>query len=559
MKNRDKKTFQISFQKDQPVGLAVIDSNFDIKYANDYQRKRFPSLKLDHKCYEVTKSFRKPCNWCPILAWRQHRSLDLALSPSLSQDGSIIYSRILCIPYTYDAKGEILDFLEISFDVTESRTELLTKLTEIYHWYNRVSDILARTRPESLPTLILFALAAQPDLRFDEVQLLFLSNSEDIPPNTVVRQLILSADKITDSDRRDFENLDEAEIEAFVGNIDVEIIERHLNTPLAHLIPRGQEVLQKTHSPVRIGPRDFAMYLSGNLREINAVLHVRQTDEDSFLLDYRLTDLAIFLSALNGAIIIRDALLKIIEARQKLEEVLRQTDHLTDMRLLPLAIGKLHDINNIYDSVRRSVTLLRDLSARSQHFKATRGTIIADLARNMAKLKILMDSLQSLTKLGRVKLRESTLGPLIRDATEIFAEERKEGKIDLVTDIPIGLKLKCDPGLMQQVFQNLMHNSIRAFRHTTRPEKRITISARDDADAITIRFHDNATGIDSSILPLVWNRFFSTTSNGTGLGLWFVREVVETIHQSTIAVDSRWGVETEFTIVMRKADFKAKE
>ena len=76
------------------------------------------------------------------------------------------------------------------------------------------------------------------------------------------------------------------------------------------------------------------------------------------------------------------------------------------------------------------------------------------------------------------------------------------------------------------------------------------MATRDLGDAVEIRIRDNGTGIPPEIRDKLFQPFFTTkpTGEGTGLGLSISYDIVTQQHGGTIAVDSRVGEFTEFTI-----------
>ena len=83
----------------------------------------------------------------------------------------------------------------------------------------------------------------------------------------------------------------------------------------------------------------------------------------------------------------------------------------------------------------------------------------------------------------------------------------------------------------------------------------LKVSTRDLGDAIEIRVRDNGTGIPAEIKDKLFQPFFTTkpTGEGTGLGLSISYDIVTQQHGGTIAVDSRVGEFTEFTVRLPRA------
>jgi PAS domain S-box-containing protein len=78
----------------------------------------------------------------------------------------------------------------------------------------------------------------------------------------------------------------------------------------------------------------------------------------------------------------------------------------------------------------------------------------------------------------------------------------------------------------------------------------LNVSTRDLGEAVEIRIRDNGIGIPTEIKDKLFQPFFTTkpTGEGTGLGLSISYDIVTQQHGGTIAVDSRVGEFTEFTV-----------
>ena len=76
------------------------------------------------------------------------------------------------------------------------------------------------------------------------------------------------------------------------------------------------------------------------------------------------------------------------------------------------------------------------------------------------------------------------------------------------------------------------------------------VTTRDAGEAVEIRVRDNGTGIPADIRDKLFQPFFTTkpTGEGTGLGLSITYDIVTQQHGGSIAVDSKVGEYSEFTI-----------
>lgn len=98
------------------------------------------------------------------------------------------------------------------------------------------------------------------------------------------------------------------------------------------------------------------------------------------------------------------------------------------------------------------------------------------------------------------------------------------------------------------VLFNLINNALEALeKYQTEKEKEIRVTLESDGSILEIRVSDNGAGIREENLENIFNPFFSTKENGTGLGLYIVSSELEKV-SGTISVMSREDEETCFTI-----------
>ena len=116
--------------------------------------------------------------------------------------------------------------------------------------------------------------------------------------------------------------------------------------------------------------------------------------------------------------------------------------------------------------------------------------------------------------------------------------------------------IEVNPQDITRVFLNLFSNG---FYATTRRARdggdagfvpTLKVTTRDAGEAVEIRVRDNGTGIPADIRDKLFQPFFTTkpTGEGTGLGLSITYDIVTQQHGGSIAVDSKVGEYSEFTI-----------
>jgi signal transduction histidine kinase len=90
---------------------------------------------------------------------------------------------------------------------------------------------------------------------------------------------------------------------------------------------------------------------------------------------------------------------------------------------------------------------------------------------------------------------------------------------------PKDIFVEADRVRVTQVISNLLHNAIKFTK-----EGKITITLEkkdDDGEVVVISIKDTGIGIDSEMFPKLFSKFASKSYQGTGLGLFICKSIVE--------------------------------
>ncbi len=181
---------------------------------------------------------------------------------------------------------------------------------------------------------------------------------------------------------------------------------------------------------------------------------------------------------------------------------------------------------------------------RSGHSAADLAAGLATIERNARSQARIVEDLLDMSRIisGKVRLdvQRVELAALVHAAVETLrpAAEAKQIQLQVNLDPSIG-PVSGDPSRLQQVFWNLISNSV---KFTPRGGRIQVLLQRVDSQ-VEIRVIDSGEGIKAGFLPLVFNRFqqedASTTRRhgGLGLGLSIVKQLVE-LHGGTVRAHS---------------------
>ena len=159
---------------------------------------------------------------------------------------------------------------------------------------------------------------------------------------------------------------------------------------------------------------------------------------------------------------------------------------------------------------------------------------------------------------------------VILDRVKLLARSGVARNITFIEDYDPSLPpLQGNRDQLVQVFLNLVKNAAEALERIQKPEIRIStafrpgirISVQGVAERISlpleIVIEDNGPGIPSDLLPILFDPFVSTKSNGSGLGLALVAKIVGD-HGGIIDADSRPG-RTRFRVLLPVVNPSSRE
>lgn len=122
------------------------------------------------------------------------------------------------------------------------------------------------------------------------------------------------------------------------------------------------------------------------------------------------------------------------------------------------------------------------------------------------------------------------LAALLQEVVDRHAERARAAGLSLrLAEMPIGVTLRADAQRLQQLFDNLLENSL---RYTDAPG-RIDISARRERDRVRVSVEDSAPGVPPEALQRLFEPLYrveasrNRRSGGSGLGLAICRAIVQ--------------------------------
>jgi two-component system, sensor histidine kinase and response regulator len=152
----------------------------------------------------------------------------------------------------------------------------------------------------------------------------------------------------------------------------------------------------------------------------------------------------------------------------------------------------------------------------------------------------------------------SDLGELIREVKEKLVGRRKEKKVTVHLEITEGISRPLDRKLMTNAIMTLVDNAIRFSPN----EGEVAVVLAQKEDHILLEVRDQGPGIDSDVIPFIFNDFIDSDirhhTEGHGLNLAIAHWIIQD-HGGDIQVESSKGKGSIFSILLPRVASEDKE
>ena len=210
-----------------------------------------------------------------------------------------------------------------------------------------------------------------------------------------------------------------------------------------------------------------------------------------------------------------------------------------------LAGGLAHEIRNPLSTMGLNIDLLSeeltDCESPRDRRLLNKLTVVK---RQCEQLNRILDDFLQFARVGTLTLAPADLNKTVLEFIEFYGLQAAEQGIDLSPHLASGLPpVRLDVNLWRQVLMNLCRNAQQAMPNGGVLE--LQTYQRDDR--VLLDIIDNGSGMSAETQSRMFDAFYSTKREGSGLGLPTVRKIVEA-HGGVISCESEIGRGTRFGI-----------
>ena len=250
----------------------------------------------------------------------------------------------------------------------------------------------------------------------------------------------------------------------------------------------------------------------------------------------------------DGRVIGASMFFKDLTRVEQLEERERLRDRLAAVGEMAAAIA--HEVKNPLAGIEVMAGLLRRKTPDAPETQ----TVLTDIINEAKMANAIVQEVLEFVRPIRLQVEHTAVAGAVQAAVQLADTKARRGGIHVEVNVPQGLPLiNGDQHQLTQLFTNLLINAYEAMNGTgsVRFGAR-TVHVEDGMDgreAVLVELADDGPGMPQDVADRVFNPFFTTKPQGSGLGLSIVRKIVDA-HDGSIDLETAPGRGTVIRVTL---------
>jgi C4-dicarboxylate-specific signal transduction histidine kinase len=229
-----------------------------------------------------------------------------------------------------------------------------------------------------------------------------------------------------------------------------------------------------------------------------------------------------------------DALLNRIEEQRRTEEVLQRTRSELARVARITSIGELtasiaHEVNQpLAAVVANADACLAWLALQSPDLAEARAAAERTI-QGATRASEVITRIRSMINKASPERVQVQLNEIVEETIALADRQASRANVSVITELATDLPAVLGDRIqIQQVILNLIMNGIEAMTGMNGRERQLLIRSRtEDGDQVRVSIEDTGIGVSAEVMPRLFEPFFTTRSQGIGMGLPISRSIVE--------------------------------
>ena len=227
------------------------------------------------------------------------------------------------------------------------------------------------------------------------------------------------------------------------------------------------------------------------------------------------------------------------ESISKIENELEVSRRLADLGRLTSGVG--HEVKNPINAIVVHLELLREKLARNDSSAERHVDVIHNEIRRLDRV---VQTLIDFSRPVELDLAMHDLRSIVTTVITLAEPDLAQRSVEVVSIMPGSpVYVRVDADMIQQALLNVLLNGAQSMADGGE----LHVELRQHGHEATLRIRDQGCGIPREILNRIFNLYFTTKRDGTGIGLAMTYRILQ-LHNGSVQVESEVDVGTQFTL-----------
>jgi len=208
-----------------------------------------------------------------------------------------------------------------------------------------------------------------------------------------------------------------------------------------------------------------------------------------------------------------------------LQERLRRAENMAAVGRMSAQVA--HEVRNPLHSIGLEAEMAAEMASKLGNVSLKQS--LHSILGSVDRLEKITDNYLKLSKLSTGEKKRVNVGEIVETVLATYAPvcEAQKVAVDWRREARADLEIWGDGDLLEQALGNLFRNSLQALEGIAPPKKIEILMGNTETGRVWLRIQDNGPGIPAEVRARLFVPFVTTKAQGTGLGLSFVKRVVE--------------------------------